>query len=62
MAMSSGLPVDCIVPEVIRLSIEPTPTPRPTWIGFAPPWFGPGAAAPRCCWLSESLNVVRLDL
>ncbi len=59
---SSGLPVDCEAPPVIRLSIEPSVTPRPTWAAFAPPAPPPGPEAPRCSWVSESLNVVRADL
>ncbi len=62
MATSNTLPVDCSDPPCIRLSIEPSVTPRPIWAAFAPPAPPPGPEAPRCSWLSESLNVVRADL
>ena len=62
IATSSGLPVACIVPPVIRLSIEPRPTPRPTCAAFVPPLAPPEPDAPRCSCVSESLNVVRADL
>jgi hypothetical protein len=62
IATSSGLPVDCRAPPVIMLSIEPRPTPRPTWAAFVPPLAPEEPDAPRCSWVRESLNVVRADL
>ena len=62
MPTSIALPVDWNVPVVIRLSIDDSCTPRPTWAGLAPPCVALGAAPPRWSWASESLNVVRADL
>src|SRR3954454_1325664 len=61
-ATSSGVPVDCIAPPCMLLSIELSWTPRPTWTAFEPPCWAFGAAPPRWSWESESLNVVRWDL
>ncbi len=62
IATSSGLPVVWTAPEVIRLSTEPRPTPRPTWAALEPPRVADGPAAPRCSCVSESWNVTRDDL
>jgi hypothetical protein len=62
MATSSGLPVVWTAPLVIRLSIEPRPTPRPTWAPLEPPVAVVAPAAPRWSWFSESENVTRADL
>src|SRR3954463_11367973 len=62
MATSSALPVVWMAPLVIRLSIVPSPTPRPIWAALAPPKPVPEAELVRIsCW-SWSLNVVRDDL
>src|SRR3954470_5584026 len=62
IATSNVLPVVWRAPPVIRLSIEPTPEPRPTCAAFEPPWLAFGAAPPRWSCDSESRNVMRLDL
>src|SRR5947208_1489571 len=62
MATSSALPVAWTAPPVIRLSIEPSVTPRPIWAELAPPKPAPEAELVRMsCW-SWSLNVVRAPL
>src|SRR4051794_40049027 len=59
MATSRTLPVDCSAPPDMRLSIEPSETPRPTCLALAPPCVALGAAPPADSWASESLKVVR---
>src|SRR5918998_658622 len=61
-ARSSALPVVCSAPPCMRLSIEPSCTPRPTWRALEPPWTAFGAEEPDCICESESLKVVRPDL
>ena len=62
MATSYGLPVDWKAPLVMRLSIEPSWTPRPIWADFAPALPVVAEAPERCIWASESRNDVRLAL
>ena len=62
IATSSTLPVDWIAPVPMRLSMEPSCTPRPTWAAFVPPCVPLVPEPPRWIWLSESRNVVRADL
>ena len=62
MATSYGLPVDWKAPLVMRLSIEPSWTPRPIWADFAPALPVVAEAPERCSWASESRNDVRLAL
>src|SRR6476620_11175492 len=57
-----GSPVDCSEPVVIRLSIEPTVTPRPTCSGLEPATLPLGPAPARTSCESSSTNVVRWAL
>src|SRR5919204_6446633 len=62
MATSYGLPVDWNAPLVMRLSIEPSWTPRPIWADFAPAVPVVAEAPERCSCASESRNDTRLAL
>ena len=55
-------PVDWNAPELMRLSIEPSVTPRPTCAAFEPPDAAFAAAPARWVCESASRNVARLDL
>jgi hypothetical protein len=59
IAASRFRPEGVIEPWLKRLSIDPTPTPKPFCAGFVPPVVAVGAEPGLSVWYTRSLNSVR---